>query len=450
MNDDTIAAIATPPGQGAIAVLRISGGAAFEVANRVFQSRRTAFAEIAPRSATFGQVLSSKGEVIDDVLLTKFPAPRSYTGEDLVEISCHGGILVTETVLERIIQEGARSAEGGEFTQRAFLSGKMDLTQAEAVMDVISAQTSLALHAANEQLRGRLGQQAEELRHELIGIIAHVEAFIDFPDEDIDPEAGDQLLGRIHRALEHVNRLTATADQGRILREGVRTVIAGAPNVGKSSLLNVLLGFDRAIVNEKAGTTRDTIEEVINLHGIPLRLIDTAGVREAENEIEREGISRTETQIANAELVLEVFDGSRSIKKNPSSLALEAATHHLTVLNKTDLGLHPDWANSEGIPVSCKQAQGIEALTERILTDLRGNGAAWGGHSVAINARHKACLMRAGEYLRAAAEKLGANESPEFVALELRSGLEAVGEMVGKTDVEEILGEIFGTFCIGK
>lgn len=443
--NDTIAAIATPPGQAAIAVIRVSGPKAREIARTVFRG-----GELTPRTQVFGSIIDESGSTIDEVLISSFPGPKSYTGEDTVEISCHGGLLVTRSILELLLKAGARHAEGGEFTQRAFLNGKMDLTQAEAVMDVISAQTTLALRAANEQLGGRLGKQVEQLRQDLIGVIAHVEAYIDFPEEDIDPETGQQLLGGIGRIRAEIERLTSTADQGRILREGVRTVICGAPNVGKSSLMNVLLGFDRAIVSDTAGTTRDTIEEVINLGGLPLRLVDTAGMRESADAIEREGVSRAEHQIQTAELVLEVFDGSRSRAENAKPLKLPAGARRVRVLNKLDLGTHPDWSETDAVEISCTELTGLDALTTRILDTLQGAGPAWGDHSVAVNARHKACLVHAGEFLSAAAEALSAGESPEFAAIELRSSLERIGDMVGKTDVEEILDEIFGQFCIGK
>lgn len=448
MNDDTIAAIATPPGQGAIALIRISGAGAKAIVEAVF-SRPLA----APRLQVFGTVADAHGQAIDEVLLTRFRAPHSYTGEDLVEISCHGGMLVTRKVLERVLEAGARPAEAGEFSQRAFLNGKMDLTQAEAVMDLISAQTDLALKAAHEQLSGRLGNALMALREDLIGIVAHVEAYIDFPEEDIDPETGAALLARIDAARETVDQLLATADQGRILREGVRTVICGPPNVGKSSLLNVLLGFDRAIVSEVAGTTRDTIEEVINLRGIPLRLVDTAGVRESDDLIEREGISRTQTQIANAELVLEVVDVSAARSGSGSeemATSIPPGTRHLRLFNKVDRDEHPDWNGEIGVRISCVERRGLDDLTDAILDLLGGPGANWGADLVAINARHQRCLARASEDLANARLRLVAGESPEFTALELRSALDAIGEVVGKTDVEEILGEIFATFCIGK
>lgn len=447
---DTIAAIATPPGKGAISLIRMSGSEALAISQSVFRPVGSAFEQVQPRFATFGTIITEDGKAVDEVLLTWFKAPKSYTGEDLVEISCHGGILVTQAVLARLLEAGARAAEGGEFTQRAFLNGKMDLTQAEAVMDVISAQTDLALRSANEQLQGHLGSEIEKQRQELIGVIAHLEAFIDFPDEDIDPDTGNGLAGRIRAIEEAVAKLTATADQGRILREGVRTVIAGAPNVGKSSLLNLLLGFERAIVSEIAGTTRDTIEEVINLGGIPLRLIDTAGVREAEDLIEKEGITRAKAQISDAELVLRVLDGSGAVDEDPEVLEISDSQKLVTILNKADLGEHSSWDGTDAIRLSCSTREGLEDLTTKILDCLNEGGADYGGHAIAINARHQSCLLNAAAYLQSAERKLKAGEPPEFTAIELRSALNSIGEVIGKTDIEEILGEIFGAFCIGK
>jgi tRNA modification GTPase len=445
VNADTIAAIATPPGQGAIALLRMSGPEALRIARVIFSRPITA-----PRLQIFGRVLGADRAAIDEVLLTLFRAPHSYTGEDTIEISCHGGLLVTRKVLERLLEAGARSAEPGEFSQRAFLNGKMDLTQAEAVMDLISAQTDLALRAAHEQLSGRLGRALLALREDLISVIAHVEAHIDFPEEDIDPETGGALIARMGAIRGAVDRLISTADQGRILREGVRTVICGPPNVGKSSLLNALLGFDRAIVSDIAGTTRDTIEEVINLRGIPMRLIDTAGVRESDDFIEREGVARAQTQIARAELVLEVCDASTPRSNDGMASLIPEGTHHLRLLNKIDLGEHQDWSGVEGVRLSCLTQEGMEALTDAVFSKLGGVGAQWGADLVAINARHLRCLSRASADLEAARQRLVEGESPEFSAFDLRSALNAIGEIIGKTDVEEILGEIFSRFCIGK
>lgn len=451
--DDTIAAVATPAGQGAIALIRLSGSDALAILKRVFfPAGNRAVHELADRRAMLGKLRDGNGEGIDEVLATVFRGPRSYTGEDVVEISCHGGILVTQRVLEALLAAGARPANPGEFSQRAFLNGKMDLTQAEAVMDLISAQTELGLRAAREQLAGRLGEKMMDLRAGLLSLVANIEAYIDFPDEDIDPASGLALAERARAARDTVKALLATADRGRILREGARVVIYGEPNVGKSSLLNLLLGFDRAIVSDVAGTTRDTLEEVINLRGIPLRLVDTAGVRASDDEIEIEGMQRTRQQVENADLVLWIVDGSQPRPQQKSSKGLEGG-RELLILNKSDLGLHPDWQAGEGVGISCTEGQGIDDLEDAVVNVLSADGEVWGDNLVAINSRHQDCLNRALQDLEAAEKGLGQGgdaQSPEIVAIELRSALDHVGEIVGRVDSEEILGEIFSSFCIGK
>jgi tRNA modification GTPase len=452
---DTIAAIATPFGEGAVALLRLSGPDAVAVADGIFRGK-TGLSGAPPRCQQFGKIADRDG-VIDEVLLTVFRAPASFTGEDVVEIGCHGGILVTRRILQLLLARGARLAEPGEFTQRAFLNGKMDLTQAEAVMDLIRAQTDLALRAAAEQLEGRLGRAIWKIRESLLGLLAHVEAFIDFPDEEIDPDTGDALLKTLDGVLAQMDALLRTADQGRILREGVRTVICGAPNVGKSSLLNVLLGCERAIVSETPGTTRDTIEEVVNLRGIPLRLVDTAGLRESSDAIEREGMTRTRRQVERADLVLRVFDAAAPPLDQASGLALESSAPDgsgmppvITVLNKTDLGEHAGWDQAEAVRVSCKTGAGLDALADAISERVMGGRVNTGEVSVAINARHQACLQTAAELAGAARRAICDGLSAEFIAVELRAALDAVGEVVGKADSEELLGRIFSAFCIGK
>ncbi len=448
--NDAIAAISTPPGQGAVAVLRVSGEDALTIAAKVFRGRQSP-ESAAPRVQNFGTIVDDSGTVVDQVLLTVFRAPASYTGEDLIEIGCHGGALVTRRILELLFSAGARAAEPGEFTQRAFLNGKMDLTQAEAVMDLISAQTSLALRSANEQLEGRLGSEISAAREDLLNVLAHVEAYIDFPEEDIDPDTGEAMAAKLEAVLWRGRELIATAEQGRLLREGAATVICGAPNVGKSSLLNVLLGFERAIVSETAGTTRDTIEEVIQLRGLALRLIDTAGVRESEDAIEREGIARTAKQVERADLVLEVVDGSLPRATGMPPVVPEGSgARHLRIINKSDLGEDPSWSGVEGIRLSCRSEQGVNALADAIFERLTGGEIGWGANLVAINARHRACLARAAEYLEKAVGNLRAGQSPEFIAADVREALDAVGEIVGKVDTEDLLDVIFGAFCIGK
>jgi tRNA modification GTPase len=448
--DDSIAAISTPVGEGAIAVLRVSGPEAVNLVARIFQGS-TAPEKMEPRRSYFGEIYDATG-VIDQVLLTIFRRPQSYTGEDLIEISCHGGILVTRKILSLLLHAGARSADPGEFTQRAFLNGKMDLTQAEAVMDLIRAQTELALRAANEQLAGHLGRELTKIQDQLLTTLAHIEAYIDFPDEGISPETGKMLFDRLEQTGTSLTRLIATADQGRILRHGLRTVIYGEPNVGKSSLLNLLLGYDRAIVSETPGTTRDTIEETINVRGIPVRLIDTAGKRSSEDSIELEGIRRTELQLAQADLVLQVVDAS-SPRGNAPDLeraSLGRPSNRVLVLNKVDLGLHPDWAANQGVKFSCRTREGEEALNQAIWDFVMTGGFSNQDFRIAISVRHQACLQKAVAELEAAKAGLANNELPELISIELRGALDAIGDVVGRHDTEDLLGRIFSEFCIGK
>ncbi|MGA7125874.1 MAG: tRNA uridine-5-carboxymethylaminomethyl(34) synthesis GTPase MnmE, partial [Chthoniobacterales bacterium] len=365
-------------------------------------------------------------------------------GEDLVEVSCHGGVLVTGKIFSLLLNAGARSAEPGEFTQRAFLNGKMDLTQAEAVMDLIRAQTELALRAANEQLAGYLGRELIDIQDQLLTTLAHIEAYIDFPDEGISPETGKMLFDRLEETGGSLAKLVATADQGRILRHGLRTVIYGEPNVGKSSLLNLLLGYDRAIVSETPGTTRDTIEETINVRGIPVRLIDTAGKRSSKDSIEQEGIRRTELQLAQADLVLEVVDASLPGTTGGSE------RERILVLNKIDLGVHPDWVSSSGVRFSCRTREGEESLSQAIWDFVMAGGFSGQDFRIAISVRHQACLQKAITEVEAAKAGLANNQLPELISIELRGALDAIGDVIGRHDTEDLLGRIFSEFCIGK
>ena len=451
-NNDTIAAIASPFGEGAIALLRVSGTNALAVADRVCGQVARQPSAYPPGRQHLTRVLDPGGDlVLDQVMMSVHRAPRSYTGEDLVEITCHGGILLTRRVLDALLKAGARPAEPGEFTQRAFVNGKMDLTQAEGVMDLITAQTDLALRAAHEQLAGRLGGRIAALRELLLSLTAHAEAYIDFPDEDIDPDTGAALLARFDTVAREIGKLLDTAGQGRILREGVRTVIYGEPNVGKSSLLNALLGSERAIVSEIPGTTRDTIEESLDVRGLPLRLIDTAGLRGSVDPIEQAGMARTLASLERADLALHVVDGSRPSAEQPVSEIAEHAAVTILILNKADLGLDAAWENHpDAVAVSCRTHTGIDAVADAIYQRVTGGQVAWSDASAAINARHQACLQRAGASLQTARAALAAGLSAEFVALDLRGALDAVGEIIGAVYTEEILGKIFASFCIGK
>lgn len=452
MLNDTIAAVSTAAGEAAISIVRLSGPQAHAIAARVLRTRQPLPA-LLPRTVHLATAHDLQGQPLDQGLVLLFRAPASHTGEDLVEFHGHGGLLVTQRILETFLQAGARHAEPGEFTQRAFLNGKMDLTQAEAVMDLIHAQSTLALRAANEQLAGAIGREARALRAPLIEILAHLEAFIDFPDEDIHPDTGSALAARLDDLITRARLLLATAEQGRILRHGARTVITGAPNVGKSSLLNTLLGFERAIVSPTAGTTRDTIEEIIQVHGIPLRLVDTAGLRaDTSDAIERLGIQRTHAELERADLILEVLDASQPPAAQPRAPVPDSArARHLILLNKADLGTHPDWTTGERtLLLSSLHGTGIPELRHAIRHIFQQAGPLSVDHPIAINTRHKRAFERVETHILAARTALQEHAAPEFIALDLREALHALGEVIGHTDIEQILDVIFSTFCIGK
>lgn len=445
--ESTIASLATPAGQGALSVIRMSGDLSLDV----LRSCSRLPEHVEPRRVMLTDILNDRGGSIDQVLAVWFRGPSSYTGEDLVEISCHGGMLVTRRVLERLYACGAVPAEPGEFTRRAFLNGKMDLTQAEAVMDVISASSDLALKAAREQLDGAIGHAASDMVEKLIHVTAHVEAYIDFPDEDISPDTVDTLTNSLEDIRNGIERLLQTADQGRLFREGVRTAIVGEPNVGKSSLLNALLGYERAIVSDIPGTTRDTVEESIQVGGLALRLIDTAGVREASDAVERAGIERTGKAVAGADLILEVVDISQFASVSDVVRGGEGIPRIL-VLNKCDLPPDPSWLGVQGVRFSCKSGLGREELEKALWLAFSNRLPSSDGASslASINARHQNALRRSAGALALAEISLRAGESPELTAFELREALDALSELTGRVDTEDILGAIFSSFCIGK
>ena len=446
VTSDTIAAISTPAGEGAIALIRMSGPAAIGIAERIFRGKESP-SRFVSHVQHLGEVVTESSGLIDEVMMSIHRAPASYTGEDLVEISCHGGTLVTAKILEACLREGARGARPGEFTERAFLNGKMDLTQAEAVIDLIRARTDLALRSATEQLEGKLGEKIQGIRSALVDVLAHIEASIDFSEEGIMPDQGDKLQGRLDSVREQIAALLATADQGRILREGVRVVIYGATNAGKSSLLNRLLGYERVIVSDAHGTTRDTIEETINLRGVPVRLLDTAGLRTSTSDIEREGIARTERSLQKADLRLHIIDRNAS---RPAHFPKSAPNgNEILILNKTDLPEHDDWKNCNALRISCTTGDGLNTLESEILSRI-GEQNLRPENTLAINLRHRDCLRRALEACERARKTVADTNSPEYIALDLNEALRAVGEVIGTVGVEQILDAVFGQFCIGK
>jgi tRNA modification GTPase len=468
--NDTICAIATPPGQGGIGIVRVSGEKAIEVASCMIRLRSGQhLKDVRPRKLCHVHLIeaaavtdaSGSARSIDDALVVVMPSPRSYTGEDVVEIHCHGGPFILERVCEQLIGLGARLAQPGEFTRRAFLNGKLDLAQAEAVLDTIRAKTATGLRMAQEQLQGALSEEIDGLRDRLIGLLAHLEAAIDFTEEDIAFVSEDSLTHQLEQAVADLLRLADSATEGRIFREGLTAAIIGRPNVGKSSLLNALLRTDRAIVTAIPGTTRDVLEEAVNIRGIPVRLLDTAGVRETADPVEHEGIARSLKTLGEADLVLLVLDGSVPLTEEDRDLMRRCEDLTLVLaVNKIDLGsdlsadAFDDARRHRGqartVRISAKTGAGLDDLRDTIRSlfvrpDFEPNEAA-----VITTLRHRTCVLNATEALRRSLQSVQENLSNEFIAMDLRGAIDALGEITGAVTTDDILERIFSEFCIGK
>jgi len=455
---DTIAAISTPVGAGGIGIIRISGPDAVKVASALFRS--AAFDPRAPQSHRlyYGTIVDPQGcSSIDEVLITCMLAPRSYTREDVVEINCHSGVTVLQKILGLVVRCGARPAEPGEFTKRAFLNGRIDLAQAEAVIDIIEAKTEASLKIASAQLHGRLSDTLHALRDELIDITAHVEAAIDFPEEDIDPADARDMERRLIEITGKLQSLSATYHEGKLYRLGVKTTIVGKPNVGKSSLLNALLGEDRALVTPVPGTTRDVIQETISVRGIPLVLQDTAGLHAGSDEMEKLGMDLTRARLAEAELVLFVIDGSRDIDERDRAIMAELAGRKIiAVINKDDL---PPAVSREqvrqlfpgtAVSVSARNGSGLARLKELIHHTVLMFPHDSSADSIITSARQRDALDRTAVALSAAHQAVRNSRAPELIAVDLHAALQALGEITGETTAEDILERIFASFCIGK
>lgn len=447
MYDDTIAAIATPLGQGGIGIVRLSGVEAWGITRKVFDG------ELQDRVAVHGFVRGKNREVVDEVLVTAMKGPKTYTREDTVEISCHGSPLVLQQVLELVLRNGGRLANPGEFTLRAFLSGRLDLAQAEAVLDVIQAQTEAGLRLAVQGLGGRLSGPIHVIRNKVLQAQAYLTATIDFPEDEVEEQVIIDPGPLLEEAEQELIQVLEHADAGIVYKQGVRTAIVGKPNVGKSSLLNRLLGEERAIVTAVAGTTRDTIEETANIQGIPFHLIDTAGIRESVDLVESIGIARSRRAAEEADLLVIVVDGSQALEgADHVLLALAAGRSAVVVANKGDL---PDGVALERLPgpsirVSALTGAGMDGL-EQVLAEAALNGAVVPSDAVLVtNPRHKAALERALESLRAARGSLDAEMPEDFITIDLTACLVALGEITGEGVTEELLDTIFQQFCIGK
>ncbi|QSR83963.1 tRNA uridine-5-carboxymethylaminomethyl(34) synthesis GTPase MnmE [Methylacidimicrobium sp. B4] len=441
--NDTIAALATPAAPAALAVIRVSGPRSREITDLLLRKP----VRWHPQKAWHREIWDG-AERLDDVVLLYWQQPRSYTGEEMIEVSCHGNPLLVDRILAAYFTRGARAALPGEFTQRAFLHGKLDLTQAEAIADLIHAGSLRSLTVAQEMKEGRLGRVLAGARTTLLELVAHAEAFLDFPEEDIDPEVGAGMLHRIDRLRDELLGLAGSAPTGRLLREGIVVVLAGRPNVGKSSLFNAILRQSRAIVSPHPGTTRDTIESLCQIHGFPVRLIDTAGHRTAEHPVEAEGVRRAEEALRSADIILHVSVAPEPPEADPVSRApLLPHQRLLLVANKGDLGIHPERRSQ--LCVSTLTRQGLPEL-DRLLHQEIASLAPDASTGSAVNARQEAALRRAAAALERASAAFRAGLACELWCLELRTALQAVGEVMGAVTSEEVLDEVFRRFCIGK
>ncbi|MFO7818691.1 MAG: tRNA uridine-5-carboxymethylaminomethyl(34) synthesis GTPase MnmE [Halanaerobacter sp.] len=455
---DTIAAIATAVGESGIGIIRISGSEAISIAERVFKPKKDkSLAEVESYTAHYGHI-SAEGQIIDEVITLVMKEPKTYTKEDVVEINCHGGTVILRKILDLVLDQGARLAEPGEFTKRAFLNGRIDLAQAEAVADLIQSKTEASLEVALDQLEGGLSAEVNSIRQDLISLLAHLEATIDFPEDEIEDFKPAELESRIDAVEQKIDELLATSERGKILREGVEAAIIGRPNVGKSSLLNALVREKRAIVTEIPGTTRDVIEEVINIDGIPVKIIDTAGIRNAEDQIEKIGVEKSEKYLAKAELVLLVVDISAGITADDKRLMKDAQDKEVVVIaNKLDLEDQLELTKIKEVlpqaPIVKTAAianQGINELEDAI-ADLVYSGQVNAKEETLVSSlRHKKALERAKENVEDVKDTLEQGLPNDFLTIDLRSALEAVNEITGDAIGEDIVDQIFADFCLGK
>ena len=457
---DTIAAISTPPGEGGIGIVRLSGDEALEIAEKVYKLENKKLSDQPSHTIHYGNIYHPKtNEKIDEVMVTIMKAPKTYTREDIVEINTHGGVLVTNKVLQTVLGAGARLAEPGEFTKRAFLNGRVDLSQAEAVMDVIRAKTDSAMHNAISQLDGNLSQLIKTLRQDILETLAQVEVNIDYPEyDDVEEMTSNLLKEKAIEVKEQVERILETAQQGKILRDGLATAIIGRPNVGKSSLLNAFARSDKAIVTDVAGTTRDVIEEFVNVKGVPLRLIDTAGIRDTEDEVERIGVSRSKKEIDAAELVLLIFDQSQKLTDEDFELLrLTENKERLIILNKMDLNQELDIERllekvdpNTVTSISVTKNTGINEV-ENAIVDLFFEGKTGEKDATYIsNIRHISLLEQAIEALEEVVNGIDIGMPVDLVQIDLTRAWDALGEVTGDSVQDELITQLFSQFCLGK
>ncbi len=459
MIDKTIAAIATAPGEAGIGIVRISGDKSIEILKKVFKPKKGMYVDkIASRTVVYGHAVDRDGAVLDEVLAIIMRKPYSYTTEDVVELHCHGGIVPVRRIMEEVLKSGAAIAEPGEFTKRAFLNGRIDLSQAEAVIDVITSKTETGLNAALNQLEGELSKDIRSIMDKLLSMLAHIEASIDFPEHDVEEMTINSIKNMLEETRTSASALIESFDEGKIVRDGLRTAIIGRPNVGKSSLLNVLLKENRAIVTEVPGTTRDIIEEYLNIGGVLIRLIDTAGIRETEDIVEMIGVERTKEAIGNSDLVILVLDASdQLLQEDNNIIELIESKKVIAVLNKTDLGLTIDekyltglFGQDNVIEMSVKDRIGIDILEERIKGLVFHGKLSINKNSMVTSIRHKNLLDRALENMDRALSSIEDEIPVDLISVDIREAWSCLGAITGDTVEEDIIKEIFSKFCIGK
>lgn len=457
--EETIAAISTPFGESGVGIVRISGSSAETIARKLFKPKKDQSYFIS-HHFHYGEIIDTQsGKAVDEVLIVMMKSPKTYTREDIVEIHCHGGYFILQKVLELVLKEGARMAHPGEFTKRAFLNGRIDLTQAEAVIDLIRAKTQTSLEIANQQLRGWLYKEMADIKAKLVEYLVLIEAHIDFPEEEIEPVVFEEMRKNLKILIHRMEQWIDSYEEGKVFREGISCAIVGKTNVGKSSLLNVLLKEDRAIVTPIPGTTRDVIEEVLNIYGIPVRLMDTAGLRKPADSIEQEGVRRAKERVADSDFVLLMLDGNRSIDKDDKEIFEEIkGKKRVVAVNKKDLPLEISQGDVRKlfpedpiILISALKNEGIDELKQTIYSSLvHRDVRATPEHLIVANIRHKAALTQVRDSLFNTVKGLEERTSLEFIAFEIRYALEALGELVGETSTEDVLNRIFEQFCIGK
>lgn len=455
---DTICGIATAQGEGGIAIIRVSGNKALEIVGRIFKGiNNFDINNMKTYTMKYGNIIDSVSkEVIDEVIISYMKGPRSFTAEDVVEINCHGGVVSTNRVLEEVIKSGARIAEPGEFTKRAFLNGRIDLSQAEAVMDIITAKTDLAMKSAVMQSEGSLSKEINKLRAYLLDVLALIEYDVDFTEDDEEPDATVpvKVSESLNKAIIDMEKLLKGANEGKIIREGLKMTIVGKPNVGKSSLMNALLQEKRAIVTDIPGTTRDVIEEYINLGGIPVKITDTAGIRETEDVVEKIGVERSREKLEEADLVVLMLDTSRPLDDEDREIIKSIKNKKtIVLLNKVDLERKLQLEELDGlhnlIEISAMTGLGIEDLKQKI-KELFFNGEVDNESLIITNSRHKQALYRALENCKTAEERLKMNEFLDLISIYVTSGLRALGEITGAELEEDLVNKIFSEFCVGK